>query len=115
VNVTIDGRAAPLLYVSPIQINFEVPAGTTAGDVPLTLQTALGNRLNSIARVAAIAPGLFTANGDGRGVVAASAVQVIAGTTLQRPLPVFHLSKPGNSQVVGFIHRQYWRSASSSF
>ena len=30
VSVTIDGREAPLLYVSPVQINFEVPAGTTA-------------------------------------------------------------------------------------
>ena len=99
VSVTIDGRAAPLLYVSPVQINFEVPAGTTAGDVPLTVQTGLGNALNLMGRVAAIAPGLFTANGDGRGVVAASAVQVIAGTTLQRPLPVFRCGDTPGSCV----------------
>jgi uncharacterized protein (TIGR03437 family) len=99
VNVTIDGRAAPLLYVSPVQINFEVPAGTTAGDVPLTVQTGLGNRLNFIARVAPIAPGLFTANADGRGVVAASAIQIIAGRTLQRPLPVFRCSDTPGSCV----------------
>src|SRR5258708_17309352 len=28
-SVTIGGRAAPLLYVSPVQINFEIPAATT--------------------------------------------------------------------------------------
>jgi uncharacterized protein (TIGR03437 family) len=99
VSVTIDGRAAPLLYVSPVQINFEVPAGTTDGDVPLTVETGLGNSLNFIGRVAAITPGLFTANGDGRGVVAASAVQVIAGTTLQMPLPVFRCGDTPGSCV----------------
>lgn len=70
-SVTIGGRAAPLLYVSPVQINFEIPAGTTAGDVPMSVQTGLGSALNFFVRVAAIAPGLFTANADGRGVVAA--------------------------------------------
>jgi uncharacterized protein (TIGR03437 family) len=99
VSVTIDGRAAPLLYVSPVQINLEIPAGTTAGDVPLMVQTGLGNTLNSFEMVAAIAPGLFTANGDGRGVVAASAMQVIAGSTLQIPLPVFRCGDTPGSCV----------------
>jgi uncharacterized protein (TIGR03437 family) len=84
VSVTIGGRAAPLLYVSPVQVNFEIPARTTAGDVQLSVQTGLGNTLNFSARVAAVAPGLFTANGDGQGVVAASAIRVIAGSTLRR-------------------------------
>ena len=98
-SVTIGGRAAPLLYVSPVQINFEIPAETTVGDVPLSVQTGLGNTLNSFAKVAAIAPGLFTANGDGRGVVAASAIRVIAGSTLQIPLPVFRCGDTPGSCV----------------
>ena len=97
--VTIDGRAAPLLYVSPVQVNFEIPAGTTAGEVPLTVQTPLGDTLHFFGRVAASAPGLFTANGDGRGVVAASALQVIAGSTLQIPLPVFRCGDTPGSCV----------------
>jgi hypothetical protein len=72
--MTMGGRTAPFLYVSPVQINFEIPAGTSAGDVPLNVQTGLGGTLNFFLKVAAIAPSLFTANGDGRGVVAASAV-----------------------------------------
>jgi uncharacterized protein (TIGR03437 family) len=96
VSVTVGGRAAPLLYVSPVQINFEIPAGTT-GDVGFAVQTGLGNTLNFIGRVAAIAPGLFTANGDGRGVVAASALQIIPGSTLQITLPVFRCGdSPGS-------------------
>jgi uncharacterized protein (TIGR03437 family) len=98
-SVTIGGRAAPLLYVSPVQINFEIPVGTTAGDVPLSVQTGLGSTLNFFAKVAAVAPGLFTANGDGRGVVAASAIRVIAGSTLQIPLPVFRCDDTPGSCV----------------
>jgi uncharacterized protein (TIGR03437 family) len=98
VSVVIDGRSAPLLYVSPDQINFEVPADTT-GDVGLAVQTGLGNTLNSFGRVAAIAPGLFTANGDGRGVVAASALHVIPGSTLQIALPVFRCGDTTGSCV----------------
>jgi uncharacterized protein (TIGR03437 family) len=99
VSVTIGGRAAPLLYVSPVQINFEIPAGITVGDVPLRVQTGLGGDVNFFAKVAAIAPGLFTANGDGRGVAAASAVRVIAGSILQVPLPVFHCGDAPGSCV----------------
>jgi uncharacterized protein (TIGR03437 family) len=98
-SVTIGNRAAPLLYVSPVQINFEIPAGTTAGDIPLSVQTGLGSTLNFSAKVAAIAPGLFTANGDGRGVVAASAIRVIPGSTLQIPLPVFRCGDKPSSCV----------------
>src|SRR5262249_2819096 len=97
-SVTIDGRAAPLLYVSPVQINFEVPAVAT-GDVRLTVQAGLGNTLAVSGKVAATAPGLFTANGHGRGVVAASAFQVNAGTTLSIPLPVFRCGDTSGSCV----------------
>jgi uncharacterized protein (TIGR03437 family) len=45
--------------------------------------------MNFFAKVGAIAPGLFTANGDGQGVVAATAFRIAAGSTLQIALPVF--------------------------
>jgi uncharacterized protein (TIGR03437 family) len=65
------------------------------------VQTGLGSTLNFFAKVADIAPGLFTANGDGRGVVAASAIRVIAGSTLQVPVPVFRCGDtPGSCASV---------------
>ena len=99
VSVTVADRPAPLLYVSPDQINFEIPSGTPAGDAAFTVQTGLGTTLNFSGNVTAVAPGLFTANGDGRGVVAASAIRVIAGSALQTTLPVFQCGDTPGSCV----------------
>jgi uncharacterized protein (TIGR03437 family) len=82
-------RQAPLLYVSPNQINFQVPAGTHPGAAAFTVQTRLGTASNFQEEVETIAPGLFTANGDGSGVVAATAIRTIAGSVLQNPVAVF--------------------------
>jgi uncharacterized protein (TIGR03437 family) len=50
---------APLLYVSPSQINFEVPAGTPPGDVSLEVVNAPSQLSAVQAQVKTIAPGLF--------------------------------------------------------
>jgi uncharacterized protein (TIGR03437 family) len=64
-------RHAPLFYVSPTQINYLVPPGTASGAAGVTVISADGQLSTGTAQVAATAPGLFTANADGRGVVAA--------------------------------------------
>jgi len=89
------GRKAPLLYVSPGQINFEVPAGTAPGLATFavinasTTQTFTGT-------VQPIAPALFSMNGTGTGVAAATAVAVQASNPrLQSPVPVFQCGGSG--------------------
>ncbi|NOT63956.1 MAG: hypothetical protein HOP19_27395 [Acidobacteria bacterium] len=60
-------RTASLFYVSPGQINFLVPAGTANGTATINVYdgaTLIGTGTQTIA---ALAPGIFTANGDGRG------------------------------------------------
>jgi uncharacterized protein (TIGR03437 family) len=52
-------RLAPLLYVSPSQINFEVPAGTAPGNVALEVLNASAQSSKTAAQVNPIAPGLF--------------------------------------------------------
>jgi uncharacterized protein (TIGR03437 family) len=52
-------RLAPLLYVSPSQINFEVPAGTAPGNVTLEVMNASVQLAPAAAQVNAVAPGLF--------------------------------------------------------
>ena len=42
VSVTIDGKAAYLWYVSPTQINLQVPDDTATGSVPVIVNTARG-------------------------------------------------------------------------
>ncbi len=66
--VTIGGVPAPLLYVSPMQINFQVPwelAGQSQTTILVT--TAIGNSSTVTVNLAAIAPAVFTANGSGNG------------------------------------------------
>jgi uncharacterized protein (TIGR03437 family) len=79
------GRAAPLLYVSPGQINFLVPDGTAAGLATL----AVSGQTFTVA-VQPVAPTLFSMNGAGSGVAAATAIMVqAANPLLQTSVPVF--------------------------
>ncbi len=66
-------RLAPLLYVSPAQINFEVPAGTAAGNVALEVVNAGGQVTAVPAGVNAVAPGLFA---DQNNIAAAYAIRL---------------------------------------
>jgi uncharacterized protein (TIGR03437 family) len=56
-------RPAPLFYVSPTQINFEVPDGTALGQAQITATTSSGATLAATtAMVTNVAPGLFAAS-----------------------------------------------------
>lgn len=74
-------RQAPLYYVGPTQINYVLPDGTAAG--PVTLAVTSGGQLTAVgaASIASVAPGLFTANADGKGAPAAAAITVAPDQT----------------------------------
>jgi uncharacterized protein (TIGR03437 family) len=74
-------RAANLFYVSPTQINFLVPSGTAAGAATVTVNSGDGSVSQGAINVSSVAPGLFTLNANGQGVVAAVALRVRANTT----------------------------------
>ncbi len=92
--VRVNGRLAALLFVSPQQINYVIPAETETQSSDLsprwvTIEVASGN--DTISRgsvwVARAAPSIFTANADGRGVLAAEVIRVKAdGTQTLEPL-----------------------------
>ncbi len=65
--VTVAGRVAQLLFVSPTQINFVVPPETSAGPTEVIVTNADGFRSVASIQIAPVAPGLFTMTGDGRG------------------------------------------------
>ena len=73
-------RQAPLFFVSPRQINFQVPLGTASGVARLAVvagRQVFGDVLGSgPIQVAAVAPGLFAANSNGQGVAAAVALRI---------------------------------------
>ncbi len=58
-SVSVNGRAAPILYASPSQINFQVPWETAVGNATVTV-TVAGTAGNSVTvPVTASAPGIF--------------------------------------------------------
>jgi uncharacterized protein (TIGR03437 family) len=82
-------RPAPLYYVAPGQINFEIPAGTAAGTATVTIQNQNGTVQSTTITIGSVSPGIFALNGSG--LVAAWVLPVISGT--QQPLqPVYQLA-----------------------
>ncbi len=69
-------RASPLFFVSPAQINYQIPPNTSPGAATVTVISGAGGAANETLAIAAIAPGLFSANANGQGVAAAVALRV---------------------------------------
>jgi uncharacterized protein (TIGR03437 family) len=55
-------RQAPLLYVSPGQINYAIPDGTAVGTATVTIQSGTGT-FAAQQEIVSVAPGIFNANG----------------------------------------------------
>ncbi len=83
-------RNAPLFFVSPTQINFQIPSGTSAGSATITVLLNNTTAGQGTATIETVAPGLFTANATGQGVPAAVAQRIKAdGTTTFEPVAQF--------------------------
>lgn len=72
-------RPAPLFFVSPTQINFQLPPMTANGLAGVTIAGGDGSISVSTAPIGAIAPGLFTADASGRGWPAGYVLRVRPG------------------------------------
>jgi uncharacterized protein (TIGR03437 family) len=83
-------RLAPLFFVSPGQLNYQIPIGVAAGSAIITYSGGDGSVSIGTERIEAVAPGLFAANSSGRGVAAAFAVRVKAdGSQVSEPVARF--------------------------
>jgi len=78
---------APLAFLSPSQVNFQVPPDTALGDATLWVVAGGESREVGVMQVDAVAPGLFTLF-PGSSVPAATAMMVEQDGT-QIPLPVY--------------------------
>ena len=87
-------RVAPLMYVSPSQINFVVPSGSAPGPATFTIVNGTAS-FPTAGTIHSVAPTLFSMSGDGRGVAAANAIAVPAGSQLQSPVSVFQCAASG--------------------
>jgi len=68
--------AASLLYVSPGQINFQMPTGMATGVATFTIGNGSTTPVTAIGAVGQVGPTLFSMNGTGTGPVAATAVSI---------------------------------------
>ena len=107
---------APLFFVSPTQVNFKMPAAVAAGPAEVLIVSGDGTVSSSPIEVTAVAPGLFSANGDGaetaagyitliRGGVAAGTVDIAQfdsqrGRYIARPI---NMSGTNDEMVLTFF------------
>ena len=82
-------RAALLFYVSPTQINCEIPDGTAAGAATVTIANANGTSQTGAIQVGSVSPGLFELNASG--LAAAWVLPFVSGVG-QNPQAVYQLS-----------------------
>lgn len=72
-------RNAPLFFVSPNQVNFQIPAGTVAGTATASIFVDGAIFSSGPVTVSAVAPSLFAANANGQGIAAALLLRVKPG------------------------------------
>jgi uncharacterized protein (TIGR03437 family) len=91
-------REAPLFYVSPRQINYQIPPGTTEGPAAVIATAGDGRVSTGTIQVVRVAPKLFTLDTSGRGLAAAEALRVGADGK-QSSEPVARLDPSQNKWV----------------
>src|SRR5262249_35501844 len=69
-------RSAPLFFVGPAQINLQIPPGTATGPAQITTTSGDGTVSIGTVNIASVAPGLFAASADGKGVAAAVVLRI---------------------------------------
>ncbi len=83
-------RMAPLFFVAPMQINYQIPADTAAGEATVTITSGDGWVSTGMVNIAAVAPGLFSAESSGQGVAAAVVLRIKAnGAQSYEPVAQF--------------------------
>jgi len=73
-------QAEEIFYSSANQINYLIPDGTALGRATVNVSAASGI-LTGVIEVSNVAPGIFSANSDGKGIAAAQALRVKADGT----------------------------------
>ena len=118
-------RFAPLFFVAPTQINYQIPPGMSAGDATVIVTSNNEVVTTDVVKIAAVAPGLFTANSSGTGLAAATVLRVKAdGSQTYEPVVRFDQTQnkiiavpidlgPETDQVFLLLFGTGWRNRSS--
>src|SRR5262249_34605865 len=80
-------RAAPLFFVSPTQINFQVPPGTAPGKALVTILKAGETVAAASPQIVRVSPGLFSTDASGQGLAIGMALRLKTDGSLS-PEPI---------------------------
>lgn len=80
-------QTAPLFFVSPTQVNFELPPALAAGQALVTITSQNGTVNFGSTLISSVAPGIFSASASGSGL-AAALVQRVRNSVAQPFEPV---------------------------
>jgi uncharacterized protein (TIGR03437 family) len=72
-------RLAPLFFVSPTQINYQIAPGIQIGSSTITINSGNGTTSTGSFQVDPVAPGLFSVNSSGQGLAAAVVLRIRNG------------------------------------
>jgi uncharacterized protein (TIGR03437 family) len=90
-------RQAPLFFVSPLQINYQIPPETAPGFAIVTVTSSDGRTSTGAIQILPAAPALFTFSQDGKG--AAAALDAFTFT-----LPPFNARRAnGEANIIAFF------------
>ena len=92
-------RLAPLFFVSPTQINYQMPPGTANGAATITITSGDGSVSTGVSQISSVVPGVFTADASGHGIAAALALRIGANGT-QSYEPVVRFDQAQNKFIV---------------
>lgn len=82
-------RNAPLFFVSPTQVNYQLPPGTATGAATISFVNANGTVASETVNIAGVAPGLFSASANGGGLAAAVVQRMRDGAQTTEPVARF--------------------------
>jgi uncharacterized protein (TIGR03437 family) len=82
-------HSAPLFFVSPTQVNFQIPAGAATGAAAMTLRSGDGATATGALSIASVSPGLFSVNASGQGLAAGVLLRIKNGVQTFEPIARF--------------------------
>lgn len=124
-DITGTERLAPLFFVSPTQINYQIPSGTLAGPADLIVTNGATVAAEGAVEIANVSPGLFSADASGRGMASAVALRVkLDGTQAYEPIVRYDPAQsrfvaipidlsPATDQVFVLFYGTGWRFRST--
>src|SRR5262249_4812313 len=72
-------RDAPLFFISPTQLNYQIAPGIQIGNTTITVNNGAGATSTGSFQLAPVAPGLFSARANGQGLAAAVVLRIRNG------------------------------------